>query len=71
MQEPEVQAFATEYTAAWCSQQAARVASHFAENGSLTINDGEPTVGRASIAQAAQDFMTAFPDMVVAMDRIE
>jgi len=60
--------FAVRYTAAWCSQDAARVAAHFAERGSLTINDGSPAAGRAAIASAAQDFMTAFPDMVVTMD---
>ena len=62
--------FATRYTAAWCSQDAASVASFFAENGSLTINDGEPSVGRAAITAAAQGFMTAFPDMVVTMDDV-
>jgi len=62
--------FATKYTAAWCSQDASRVASFFAENGSLTINDGEPSVGRAAITAAAQEFMTAFPDMIVAMDDV-
>ena len=61
---------ATKYTAAWCSQDASRVASFFAENGSLTINDGEPSVGRAAITAAAQEFMTAFPDMIVAMDDV-
>ena len=60
--------FATNYTAAWCSQDAARVASFFAENGSLKINDGNPSIGRGEIARAAQEFMTAFPDMVVTMD---
>jgi uncharacterized protein (TIGR02246 family) len=63
--------FATRYTAAWCSQNAASVASFFAEHGSLTINDGTPSVGRAAITEAAQGFMTAFPDMVVTMDRLE
>jgi uncharacterized protein (TIGR02246 family) len=62
--------FATRYTAAWCSQDAARVASFFAGDGSLTINDGEPSVGRAAITAAAQGFMTAFPDMVVKMDSL-
>jgi enamine deaminase RidA (YjgF/YER057c/UK114 family) len=62
--------FATKYTAAWCSQSAASVASFFAENGSLKINHGEPSVGRAAITAAAQEFMTAFPDMVVAMDDV-
>jgi uncharacterized protein (TIGR02246 family) len=64
-------AFARRYTAAWCSQDAARVASFFAENGSLTINAGAPSVGRAAITAAAQSFMTAFPDMVVRMDALE
>jgi steroid delta-isomerase-like uncharacterized protein len=60
--------FATRYTAAWCSQDAASVAAFFDEDGSLRINDGEPSVGRAAIAADAQGFMTAFPDLVVAMD---
>ena len=61
---------ATRYTAAWCSQEAARVASFFAENGSLKINKGEPSVGRVAITAAAQEFMTAFPDMIVEMDDV-
>jgi len=60
--------FATRYTAAWCSREAASVASFFAENGSLKINEGNPSIGRAAIAAAAQGFMTAFPDLVVKMD---
>ncbi len=62
--------FATRYTAAWCSQDAGRVASFFAENGSLKINQGNPSIGRTAITAAAQGFMTAFPDMVVAMDTL-
>jgi len=59
--------FAARYAAAWCSQDAARVASFYAPNGSLTIN-GKANVGRAAITAAAQEFMTAFPDLVVRMD---
>ena len=62
--------FATNYTAAWCGQDAARVASFFAEHGSLTINAGPPAIGRTAITAAAQGFMTAFPDMVVRMDEL-
>ena len=62
--------FGTRYTAAWCSQNAASVAAFFAESGSLTINDGAPSLGRAAITAAAQNFMTAFPDMVVTMDEL-
>lgn len=62
--------FATRYTAAWCSQDPASVAAFFAGNGSLRINAGEPATGRTAITAAAQGFMTAFPDLVVAMDSL-
>jgi steroid delta-isomerase-like uncharacterized protein len=62
---------ATQYTAAWCNQDAARVASFYAEDGSLKINEGNPSIGRAAITIAAQEFMTAFPDMVVKMDSLK
>jgi hypothetical protein len=60
--------FARRYTAAWCSGEPAAVAEHYSEAGSLTINDGEPSTGRAAISQAAQSFMSAFPDLQVLMD---
>lgn len=66
----ELTDFATRYTAAWCSQDPARVASFFADDGQLKINDGEPSVGREAITEAARGFMTAFPDMVVEMDSL-
>lgn len=64
----DLKEFATQYTAAWCSQNAASVAAFYAEDGALTINDGEPSIGRDAITSAAQGFMEAFPDMVVQMD---
>ncbi len=60
--------FAARYTAAWCSQNAANVPKFFAPSGSLTINGGTPSAGRIEITQAAQGFMTAFPDLKVYMD---
>ena len=62
--------FAKRYTAAWCSQNAASVAEHYSLNGSLRINDGDPAVGRTAITEAAQSFMTAFPDLQVSMDSL-
>ena len=64
----ELREFAARYTAAWCSQDAASVAAFFAPSGSLTINGGYPAVGRSAITEAAQGFMTAFPDLKVYMD---
>jgi uncharacterized protein (TIGR02246 family) len=60
--------FARRYTAAWCSQNPASVAEHYAPDGSLTINGGTPSLGRAAITEAARSFMTAFPDLQVLMD---
>ncbi|MGE3887784.1 MAG: SgcJ/EcaC family oxidoreductase [Vicinamibacterales bacterium] len=65
-----LQDLGTRYTAAWCSQDAASVAAFYAEDGSLTINEGVPSVGRAAITASAQGFMTAFPDMIVTMDEV-
>lgn len=64
----QVRDFARRYTAAWCSQDPAQVAGHYAPDGSLTINDGVPAVGRDAITEVARSFMAAFPDMQVRMD---
>ena len=70
MDAAKLKEFATRYTAAWCSQNAASVACFFADRGSLKINDAPPSIGRAAITAAAQGFMTDFPDMVVKMDDV-
>jgi uncharacterized protein (TIGR02246 family) len=62
--------FAERYTAAWCSQNAGSVAGFFAPDGSLTINDGTPSIGRAAIAAAVQSFISAFSNLVVKMDNL-
>lgn len=64
----QLRELAERYTAAWCSGDPERVADHYAPNGSLTINDGSPSVGRAAITEAARSFMVAFPDMQVLLD---
>ena len=63
--------FATRYAEAWCSQNPESVAAFFAENGSLSVNDGPPAVGRAPIAEIARGFMRDFPDMIVTFDKLE
>jgi len=62
--------FAARYTAAWCSQHPESVAACYSPSGSLTVNGGTPAVGRKAIAAVAQSFMSAFPDMRVAMDKL-
>jgi hypothetical protein len=62
--------FGTRYAAAWSSQDPASLASFYAENGTLTVNAGPPSAGRAAITETARAYMTAFPDMVVKMTRM-
>ena len=62
--------FAERYTAAWCSQEPARVAACYSPNGSLKVNDDLPAVGRDAITEVAKGFMTAFPDLHLLMDGI-
>ena len=63
--------FAERYAEAWCSQNPEDVAAFFAENGSISINNGPPAVGRAAIAEIARGFMCDFPDMIVTFDKLE
>ena len=70
MDDNKLKEFAAKYTAAWCSQNASSVASFFAEDGSLKINNGDPSLGREAITKDVQGFMTAFPDMIVKMNSL-
>ncbi len=70
MDTERLQELGAAYTAAWNQLDPARVASFHDETSSLKVNDAEPAVGREAIAEVAQGFMTAFPDMVLIMDSI-
>jgi steroid delta-isomerase-like uncharacterized protein len=67
----ELNDFAARYAAAWSSGNPASVAAFYSDRGSLTVNDEMPAVGQQAIAASARRFMTAFPDMVVRLERVE
>jgi hypothetical protein len=67
----ELTKFATRYAEAWCTQNPESVAAFFAKNGSLSVNDGPPAVGRAAIAGIARGFMRDFPDIIVTFNKLE
>jgi uncharacterized protein (TIGR02246 family) len=67
----ELEKFGQRYAKAWCSQNPKSVAAFFAENGSISINNGPLAVGRAAIAKETQSFMTTFPDMIVSFAKLE
>jgi nuclear transport factor 2 (NTF2) superfamily protein len=56
---------AKNYAEAWSGQDPEAFALFYSENGSLRINDGEPSVGRDAVTETARSFMTGFPDMLI------
>lgn len=70
MNKEQLTSFGKKYSDAWCSQQPGSVAAFFSLDGSLKVNSDAPAVGRDAITKVAQGFMTAFPDMILAMDSI-
>lgn len=71
MDENDLVDLGTRYAAAWSSQDPAQLASFYCEDGSLSVNDGPPAIGRSAITAKARSFMSAFPDMVVALERMD
>lgn len=61
---------AERYAKAWSSQSPEAVAAFYEETGRITINNGEPIVGRAAIAEMAQGFYNEFPSLRVHLDEI-
>ena len=62
--------FAKGYAQAWSSQRPEFVAMHFEEDGSLQVNQGAISEGRAAITDVARGFMTDLPDMIVTFDSL-
>ena len=62
--------FGQKYTDAWNSKQPETMASFYADDGMLTVNNGKPAVGRRQLAETAQSYMEAFPDIELTMDSL-
>ena len=70
MDQSQLYDFAARYTAAWSSQDPSQVAAFFSPNGSISVNDGAPAVGRSSIAELVRGFMKTFPDLRITFDEL-
>ncbi len=62
--------FGEQYTAAWNSRKPEKMASFYAEDGTLTVNNGTPAVGRKQLMETASSYMEAFPDMKLTLDSL-
>jgi hypothetical protein len=67
MEAARIEELARSYTEAWCSRDAARVASHYGPGATIAINGGEP----APIEVVAASFITGFPDITVYMEGLQ
>lgn len=61
---------AKEYSKAWSSGTPQDVASHYAADGQISINRGDPIIGRDAIAEMASGFHAEFPDLIVHCDQM-
>ena len=61
---------AQDYTKAWNSLSATAVASFYAEDGVIIINNGAPWTGRARVADMAAGFYADVPDLTLTCDDI-
>tara|TARA_R110002126_G_scaffold160532_3_gene308241 strand:- start:1502 stop:1909 length:408 start_codon:yes stop_codon:yes gene_type:complete len=59
---------AAAYAAAWSSGNPGAVGGHYATDGKITINQGDPLVGRDAVTEMAAGFMAEFPDLMLTCD---
>ncbi|MEQ9038462.1 MAG: nuclear transport factor 2 family protein [Silicimonas sp.] len=66
----QIESMAAEYTAAWNSKSAEAVASFYAEDGEIIINQGEPWTGRSRVQDMAAGFYADVPDLSLTCDDV-
>lgn len=70
MNTAELKAFAKEYAAAWSSINPANVLALHSENSRLSVNDGEPAIGKNAIRKIIDDFMRGYPDLHIQVNDV-
>jgi uncharacterized protein (TIGR02246 family) len=66
----DITAIAAGYTAAWNSGRPEAVAGFYADDGGISINDGQLWQGRSGVAEMAAGFFADIPDMVLCCDGV-
>ena len=61
---------AADYAAAWNSKSAEAVASFYAEDGEIIINNGDPWSGRSRVQEMASGFYADVPDLTLNCDDV-
>lgn len=66
----DLNTLADAYTAAWNSKSPDAVASFYAPDGGIVINNGDPWSGREKVAEMAAGFYADVPDLSLTCDSI-
>ncbi|MEM6887452.1 MAG: nuclear transport factor 2 family protein [Pseudomonadota bacterium] len=66
----DIARMAADYTAAWNSKSAEAVASFYAPDGVIIINNGDPWAGRTRVAEMAAGFFADVPDLNLTCDDV-
>jgi uncharacterized protein (TIGR02246 family) len=65
-----IQQVAEDYAKAWSSGDAEQVAAFYRPNGRITINRGDPIIGRDALLEMISGFHSEFPGMVLTVDNL-
>jgi hypothetical protein len=65
MSPSELKEFAKKYGQAWSSNDPSQVLALHSESSRLSVNDGEPEIGKPEIRKVVEAFMEGFPDLYI------
>lgn len=66
----DVVQIAADYTSAWNSKSAQAVASFYAVDGEIVINNGDPWKGRSRVQEMVAGFFADVPDLTLVCDDV-
>ena len=70
MRPSELKAFAKRYAEAWSSNDPGNVLALHSESSRLSVNDGEPAIGKSEIQKVVEAFMEGFPDLYIQVNDV-
>ena len=70
MSPSELKEFAKKYGEAWSSNDPNQVLALHSESSRLSVNDGDPAIGKSEIRQVVEAFMEGFPDLYIQVNDV-
>ena len=70
MNPSEPKEFARKYGAAWSSNEPNQVLALHSKSSRLSVNDGDPAIGKSEIREVAGAFMEGFPDLHIQVNDV-